>query len=110
MAKFIAKGTVLVEKKFELEVEASSKIAAKQEIDAQVKSEGYTLKEVSFEEITEESVTNEEAQQMVESGEAEVPTESIIKTESMTDEEYVDTKQALEESGAEFSEVEIKEE
>lgn len=109
MAKFIAKGIVLVEKKFEVEVESSSKIAAKQELEARIKADGSVLKEVSFEEIAEETATNEEAQKMVDSGEAQIPVESIIETENMTDEEYVDTKQALEESGAEFSEVEIKE-
>ena len=55
MAKFIAKGIVLVKENFEVEIEASSKIAAKQQLEAKTKEEGGELLSVSFEEVSEAS-------------------------------------------------------
>lgn len=61
MAKFIATGKATIEKDFKIELEASSKIAAKQQLTTMLQEEEATLKEVSFEEISEEVVVEETA-------------------------------------------------
>ena len=55
MAKFIAKGIVSTKESFDVEIEASSKIAAKQQLEAKVKEDGGQLLSVSFEEVSEAS-------------------------------------------------------
>ena len=59
MAKFIAKGTVSVKEKFEVEIEASSKIAARQQLLEKTAAEDATLLDVEFTEISEETESEE---------------------------------------------------